>query len=222
MRWKLRAADAAETGGKDPECYHRGASPAACSRQAQRSVLLPASIDEKGATTPVGYPDAGSIETPALTEYAAGMGLLAHESRLPAAPEIDLAQVVAVVIAVAMQADLTIPVSRLPLAVMVMLPLPAVVTIMASAASAGDLGKACAATAVHPQPLPVHAPATATHARGTRVLPDQSRIAPHHRATMIVIVPAFALGGATSVVATALGVCRRSHRHGCQAEEHRR
>src|SRR5690242_7993402 len=136
MRLKLRAAAAAWGRGKDRECYHRRRPPR-LRRGRTDARPLPAAIDHELPAAAVGNPHASAVPAPAVALRAARIGQLTHQPRMTARANIDLAHLVALLVAVALQPDLAVPArARAPVATAVIAVVIAVVVAIVAIAVA--------------------------------------------------------------------------------------
>src|SRR5690348_17287581 len=166
----------------------------------------PAPIDHELGAAAVVDPHAGTVPAPAVAFGTARVGHLVHQADLSAPADIDLAHLVALLVAVALQADLAIPARTGPPAAAVAA--VAAATIVAIVPAPAGLHELPATAAIHPQPLPVDAPALIANAGTFRLLPRQLGVVPRDRAAIELAVRAFAADRTTR-----LRLRRRRRRH---------
>lgn len=158
MRLKLRVTagrpiQMEETDGKDPESYHRhpdgraGTAPRNVPRQ-PAGLRSPAPIDHELGAAAVVHPYARAIPAPAVPFGAARVGHLIYQAHLPVPADIDLAHLVALLVAVALQANLAIPTRAWTPAAAIIVVMPrAAVAIIPAPTSLHELS---ATAAIHP------------------------------------------------------------------------
>src|SRR5579885_3725468 len=163
----------------------------------------PTAIDHEHPGATLIHPDAGAIPAPGAALHARRVRGLPVEIGTPAAAEIHRTELVLVAAAGTADAEASIPIRpRTP---------------AARPGPIAGVGEHAGTTAIDPQAAPVEAPGAAADALRVGELADQARVAPRHRATLVVVVAAAALDGVAVAV-----VLRARCRRGPDAEHQNR